>query len=319
MVLVMACAPAAQTRKTRFPPEERDRIKKIFATIDERNRTEKRSGAWLQSAYVSIGIRNLNDIPASDYASYGRYVTDGEVYIVVHPGYFPLFDKWHIPPPADVRENSFPELNLPDRLTVNLPSDNIPYRVAREQNRILRDFLEFMSEEDKLVVLILPRDYKNNLTYGYQPGRDEYARFINEITNRSESIVYIESDTATSGYLIDKDLDVLANFLDAAGVKTIKLGGGFLAKCLDNFYGSIRNKFAYEAIAYVPEITAISPAEDMVTNEVALLDKEGRINMKAIRKYISTVAYNRANGERIRTQNFTLYPIYQNRWTASLR
>ena len=313
LVIVLACAPAAQTRKAKFPPEERDRIKKIFAAIDERNRTEKRSEAWLRSAYASIGIKKVNDIPPSEYASYGRYVTDGEVYIIVHPGYFPFFDKWHLPPPAPITGDDLPAENLSDRLTADLPADEVPYRVAREQGRILRDFIEFMSEENKLVVIVLPRDYKINQTYGYQPGRDEYARYINEITNRSESIVYVESDTATSGYILDKDLDVLDNFLTAAGVKTVKLGGGYLAKCLDNFYGSIRGKFAFEAITYVTELTAISPAEDMVTGEVDLLDKDGRINMKSIRKYISTVSYNRSNGDRIRTKNLTLYSIYQNR------
>jgi hypothetical protein len=306
-----ACAPAAP-QASRPDDPERARIKKVFAAIDERNATVKKSAAWLAEAYRGLGIRDINVIPPEDYAAYRRFAVNGEVYIIVHPGYFPFFDKWDIPrPPADY-SGGYPALNVMERVTADLPPKDVVYRVAREQERITRDFIEFMSEEKRLVVLILPRDYAKNVSYGAVPGYDEYARYLNELTNRGESVVFTESITHDNGQMNDEDLEVLVRFLEAVGTQRTFLGGGFLGKCLDGFFGSLRTRVPFEHIYYVPELTAYSPA-DMVTDRVNLLTKTGRLSISGMRKYFQSVAYNRSTGEKLRWKFLPLYQVYQNR------
>lgn len=313
LVAIIACG-CASTAQTAVPRSEQEiaRIKETFASIDEQNRTVKKSEAWLRDAYAGIGIRRIHDIPPDEHARYRTYAMNNEVYVIVHPGYFPFFDKWEIPiPPADY-SNGYPSRNLVERVTADLPQEDIAYRVAREQERIERDFIEFMSVQKRLVILVLPRDYKNTATYGAMPGADEYARYINELTNRGESIVYLESIAHNDGEVRSDDLAVLMQFLKAVEAKTIYLGGGFLGKCLDGFYGSLRTVFMPSEIYYVPEITAFSPV-GMVTDRVKLLTDSGKLSMKGMQKYFRSVAFNRSTGERLRWKSLPLYPVYQNR------
>jgi hypothetical protein len=308
LLMLAACAPV-QAPQSDIPPE---RVKEIFSRIDAQDSTVKKSEAWLRGAYRSISIRKLADVPPQEYDKYRQYVKDGEVYIIVHPGYFPFFDKWDVTPIETDYRKGYPAQNIAQRATAVLPAENVAYRVAREQERVARDFLEFMSQEGRLVVLVLPRNYLEHLTYGYVPGYDEYARYINELTNGAENILWLESDTHNSGYLLDADLAMLGSFLDAAGVRTIRLGGGFLGKCLDNFYGSLRKRYAYDAISYVTEITSFSPA-DMVTDRASLITSTGKLKYSGLRKYFESVAFNRTTNERLRWSNLTLYRVYRSR------
>lgn len=308
---VFACAPAAQ-QSARPADEKTTHVKKVFANIDERNRTVKKSEGWLRDAYSGIGIRNVHDIPPAERERYRTYAVNGDVYIIVHPGYFPFFDKWDIAIPRGDYSQGFPSQNLIERVTADLPREDVVHRVAREQERIERDFIEFMSDEKKLVILVLPRDYRDTVSYGPVPGYDEYARYINELTNRGESIVFVESITHNDGKMREDDLDVLLQFLHAVNAKTIYLGGGFLGKCLDGFFGSLRTVIPFENIYYVPELTAFSPA-DMVTDRVNLLTKSGKLSISGMRKYFQSVAYNRSTGERLKWRFLSTYPVNQNR------
>lgn len=312
ILFLTACASAPAPAPLRQTIVPMDHVREVFARIDEQNRTVKKSDAWLREAYGSVGIKRLGDIPAGDYAGYGRYVQNGEVYLIVHPGYFPFFDVWDVTPVTTDYSVGYPKKNIAERVTENLAAENIAYRVAREQERILRDFLEFMSHEQRLVVLVLPRSYRDHLTYGYVDGHDEYARYLNELTNGADNIIWIESDTHNSGYLLDGDLAMLTAFLDQTGATTLLLGGGFLGKCLDNFYGSLRKHYSYDAISYVTEITAFSPA-DMVTDRASLITTGGKLKYRGLRKYFESVAFNRTTNERLRWSVLDLYLVYRNR------
>jgi len=80
--------------------------------------------------------------------------------------------------------------------------------------------------------------------YGYISGLDEYARYINEMSNMSDTFMYMESQTNDTGFLDKNNLEILSDFLNDIGVKNIMLGGGYLGKCLDDFYESIRKNTA---------------------------------------------------------------------------
>ena len=306
VLLAMACAPAQTVIPLiPLPPE---RASEVFAGIDLQNRTVKKSAAWLREAYRAIAIRRLSDIPPAEYARYRRYVKDASVYVIVHPGYFPFFDEWNLTPIATDYTAGFPQRNVAERLSDAIDSLAIAYQIAREQERITRDFIEFMSAEKRLTVLLLPRDYRDHLTYGYVAGYDEFARYINELTNQADNIVYLESDGDQNGYLRDDDLAMLGAFLDAAGVRTLMLGGGFLGKCLDNLSGSLRKRYRHEDIWYVAEITAFSPY-DVVADRGRLLTFWGHLRFENVRDYYTSIPVNRTTSERLRWASIPLYAI----------
>ena len=307
LALCIGCAPALTTSE-KFRERESARIRAVFAQIDETNRTEKKSTPWLTTAYASVGIRNIRDIPPQEYASYGRYVRNGEVYLIVHPGYFPYFDTWDISrPPADY-SGGYPAQNTMERVTADLPKGEAIYRSAREQEKVLRDFLEFQSLEQGLVVLILPRDYKKNVTYGQVAGYDEYARYLNELTNAAGNIVFIESDTHFSGKLRDDDLRVLLHFLKASGVRTLLLGGNFMGRCLDGLYGSLKTTMFSQDLFFVLELTAFSPT-DMKADRVSLLTGAGTLSIERVENYFRKFAYISASEQWLPWRRLSLYDI----------
>lgn len=123
---------------------------------------------------------------------------------------------------------------------------------------MLKDFLEVTAAEKKLLILILPSDYKSHLGYGYADGFDEYVRYLNDVSGGSESVLYLESLEFNSGYLGEGALTVLSEFLRSAGVSTLMLGGEFAGRCLDNVYLSLLRKIDKDKIYIVPEITVMT-------------------------------------------------------------
>ncbi len=269
--------------------QERERVKQVFEEIYLQDRTVKKSPEWLKDAYRSLKIRRLNDIPKEEAAGYKKYLYDGDVYIVVHPGFFPFFiERKVLSSPEDSRV--LPAKDIMERFSDSIAAHEKTLTVYLEQERLIKDFVQFMSVEKKLVILVLPGDYRNHLAYGYVPGVDEYMRFINEITNGSESVVYLESASWGEGSLDKNNLDVLTGFLSAIEVKNIVIGGGYIGKCLDDFTKCLRKKIDLNNIYFAPEIVTISPLE-MVLDKVALLKDNHKINFKDIVKYINIVTW----------------------------
>lgn len=271
--------------------QEKARIRNILAGIHEKNRTVKKSPEWLGEAYSGLKIKRLNDIRREEYASYRQYVPAKEVYFIVHPGYYAFFDNKTVLPQKDGKE-PFPSGNLLERLAEALPMNHISMKVMMEQERLLRNFLEFMSVEKRLAILVLPADYRNHLGHGYTPGIDEYARYINEMTNMSESIIYMESQTFDSGYISPDDLKMLSDFLKEINASIISYGGGYVGKCLGEFSTSLMYKFRYNNVFFVPDLSSISPFE---INEAAhgyLLADDGRVNANGVIKYYKDYGFN---------------------------
>lgn len=309
--LTLASQSPVQKEETAYQKEVA-RMKKVMEGITERNTTIKRSPEWLKDAYSGLKIRNLNSIPKETYKDFSQYLYRGTVYILVHPGYYTFFHARHDLPPVE-EIAGYPALNLVGRLTNSSPAaKDYSMRVMKEQERLTRNFLEFMSMDKKLVILILPRNYKEHLVNGYVEGRDEYARYINELTNMSDSILYMESEMHDNGYLTRPDLDLLQAFLNELGAKNIMLGGGYLGKCLDNFYESVRTRYAYEQVLFVSDITSVSPT-DMVTDTVKLLMKNSRINYLAMNKYFKKSGFSSSDSEEesIQVRRLPYYKTFQ--------
>lgn len=289
LFLISGCAhttlPADEIQLSLRPKKSLDkqeiaRVEEVIKKITERNKTTEKSQEWLKEAYSSLKIKKLNKIPKEEHGNYKKFMSKNDtIYIVVHPAFYTFFQNTEILSSKRDAE-VFPEENIVERFYKKLSFFNTRMEIFKEQERILRDFLEFMSTEKKLVILILPRDYKNHLSYGYINGLDEYARYINEVTNESESVIYVESTAWNQGSISDDDLRNLSSFLNEVGAKTIALGGGYVGKCLGASYIDIGTKFGFNNIYLVPEITAISP-EDLNEPWIdGLLTKDGRLNIR---------------------------------------
>jgi len=312
MVLLTAGCVSLSPPAVEISEQDRALVKSVFSGIDARNRSEKKSDAWLRDAYQGIRLRNLHDIPPQDLGSYRRYTVNGDAYIIVHPGYFPFFDAWDVArPPADYSEG-MPRENLVERITAGLPASDTVYRTAREQERTVRDLVEYLAAEGHLVVLILPRDYRDHVTYGPAPGYDEYARYLNEISNEAENVVFLESAAYDKGNLLPGDLEVLIRFLKASGARSVMLGGGFIGKCLDGFYKTLREVMLPGYLFYVPEVTQFSPA-DMKRDRTSLLADNGGISRRKLYGYFRSFAYDPATEEWLPWKSLPFYDIEQYR------
>ncbi len=126
--------------------------------------------------------------------------------------------------------------------------------------------------------MVVPRHYNRYKGYKYRKDYDEYTRYLNEITNFSESIIFAESRSPNRGYLTDEDGIRLMEFLLSVNAKSIYVGGGYVGRCLEDFYALLTDEFGPEDIYIVPELSDISPKE--LTKKMAknLLTPEGDIN-----------------------------------------
>lgn len=285
-----------------------ERFKKIFDEIYEKKNTSRKSAERLKEAYHSLKVRKLRDIPPSDYKSFSQYLYNKNVYIIVHPAYYLFFQNKVAAPPGEFT-GGFPALNLVDRFTRDLPPDASPgLKAMVEQGRLLEDFLQYFSTEKRLVILILPRDYLSHLSYGYVPGQDEYARYLNEITNMSESVLYLESSSWETGSLADEDLEMLTSFIRKVGGRNILVGGGYLGKCLDNFYETIRKNFKHRDIFIVVELAALAPLEI----DTDILNPDGRVNFNKVKRlYLKNYGATFFGDEKPLVKRITSYPVYR--------
>lgn len=178
-----------------------EKVKKLFEYIYERDKTLKKTPEWLKAAYSGLKIKKIEDIPKGEYQTYKKYLTGKNIYFIVHPGYYAFIDTHKTTPLSKENINGFPLKNISERILDTFPADDLTARVVKEEEKLTREFLEFMSTEKKLVILVLPRDYKANLNFGFETRLDEYGRYINELTNFSESVIYVESEGPSDGFV----------------------------------------------------------------------------------------------------------------------
>ncbi|MBI5640842.1 MAG: hypothetical protein HZA17_10480, partial [Nitrospirae bacterium] len=240
-----------------------------------------------------------------EYKSYKQYVSRSGVYIVVHPGYYAFFDNKTALSPANNTVGGFPEKNIVERLSLEISPNDFNLNVMQEQEALFRDFLEFMSMEKKLVILIVPRDYKKHMTREYIPGKDEYARYINDLTNLSESIIYLESLEPNTGFMSREDMEILKAFLHDAEIKSVLYSGGYVGRCLDNFNTSLTDTISYESVYFVPEMASVAPDEINEASHRYLLTKDGKINFKGVIKYFKSYGFERVKVPKIK--RFSLF------------
>lgn len=133
--------------------QEIARVEEVIKEIKERNMTVEKSQEWLKEAYKSLKIKKLNAIPKEEYKNYKEFLGKATVYIIVHPAYYIFFqntDVLSLKKDAEV----FPTENIVERFYKKFTLfDATRMGIFKEQERILRDFLEFMSQESSIFIL----------------------------------------------------------------------------------------------------------------------------------------------------------------------
>ena len=264
-----------------FLAQKKADISRVMEAAEKRNREIEKKPEWIAGAYRGLGIRKLNDILPPQYQEYRKYVDDGAVYIFVHPAYYLFFHarKPQILRSADDFTNSVVDIFLSESY------DDTVTRLEQEQQKNEKNFIEYLTTEGKLVILVLPRDYRRSSNYGYADSPDEYARYLNEIANSAPSILYMESETAGSGKLLPGDLIPLLSLLEATEATSVLIGGGYVGRCQKEFYTYITNFAISGTYSIVPELSTFSP-EDVSEKMASQFLENLQINLQSSAEYV---------------------------------
>ncbi|TAN43390.1 MAG: hypothetical protein EPN25_01010 [Nitrospirae bacterium] len=262
--------------------EERSRARKVVEALNEQSRRDRTSPELLKKLYSGMQIRNLRDLSPDEYPRYQQYLDPigPTVYVVIHPGFYSFFSPdMSLSSKHDLQD--LPVRNIVERLYEKMSFHDPLLQVMQEQELVLRDFIKVTAAEKKLLLIVIPGgDYVSHFGYGYQKGLDEYKRYINELTQGSESVVYIESADYADGRLMDQDKQVMGSFLKALKAKRVLLSGGFVGRCIEAFSYSLKEVFSTEGIYLIPEISTVSDIDMKEEYVRTLLTKEGKLNFR---------------------------------------
>lgn len=227
-------------------------------------------------------IKNLRDLTQAELVSLKKEVDVQDVYIFVHPSYYVFFHKKYFEISPTPEKNAV-QCFLDDTRV----EDDSLMSLMRIYEQAEIDFLATASAAGRLVVLLIPGNYDASRLYSRAYETDEYARYINEVTKDSNSVFFIETRRFDTGKIQEDDLAVLIGFLDSLNVQNIFLGGGYIGRCQEEFYQSLRRQWPQEDIALIPELSAISP--DDISSSVAkmLLTSEHELNVWAVNYFIT--------------------------------
>lgn len=235
-----------------------DRLNAFMSEIRARNEGVEDEEDWIRRSYKGLMVRRLTNVSTSEYATFNKYLDNGTVYILVHPSFFSFF---HYPKKlTESTEDSPSKYNVVERL-LKIKPQNPQFALLQAQERRMRDFIEYKATEKKLLVIVIPKNYQKYSGYTYRKGVDEYMRYLNEVTNMSESVLFVESKSPNRGYLTDDDAMRLMEFILSIKAKRVLVGGGYIGRCLEDFYVLLTKEYGKEDIYIVPELSDISPRE----------------------------------------------------------
>lgn len=291
--LLSGCATKATTPAGFYYPKKIPDLEKIKISIETRNKTLERHPQWQMTASQRILVKSLEDINKNDYKRFRDYLDDGVMYIIVHPAYYFFF---HEDPAlsSDSKEiNTFIERDAFTRTDLFL----------REQEKALRDFLEITSTRNRLLLLVLPGNYREYAGYKYRYGEDEFAKYINEVSNDSIATLYLYSEKPNRGMLSRESKDLLLRFIRAVNPDRIILGGGYLGRCLEDFYRQLSPLMKDGQVEIEPWISALSP-EDLKYFDLDDLIKDGRLDMSLLKDLHKNYSSARNNSFRDLIKNY---------------
>lgn len=252
-VLAMALQGLSCSEKLKRRPFEGKKI------VEPDDNVLREYAGVISKLYGKLKIVKLDDIPEERYPDYKKYASNGTAYAVVHPSYYLYFHDYNankivVERPEDDFSKNITDIFIEDYLVDK--SRIVKY--MKEMQRRERDFIKKASAKQRLVILVLPPDYLEHTEYPYRK-LDEFGRYLNEVTEGSPSVIYVESESHKRGYLSSEALPRLNALLQAAGVKSLLLGGGYVDLCLKDFYLEASNLKDIENVETIPEICVESP------------------------------------------------------------
>lgn len=269
-----------------LPPEY---VSSIVDKVEERNKNVEDTKQWIDESYSGLMLRRMVNVSSGEYKSYKQYLDDGAVYIIVHPAYFTFFHYTkNLRRSTDENDD---KLNIVELLLKRRPSTP-QFAVMQAQERRMRDFIEFKSTEKKLIILVVPQKYFDYSGYTYKGSQqDEYMRYLNEIANMSPSVLFVESRDPNRGYLTDDDAMKLMEFLMSVDAENVYIGGGYVGRCLEDFYSLLTDEYGKEGIYVLPGLSDISPRELSSPLAMHLLRPDGKLDHELAAQLMVNNAY----------------------------
>ncbi len=277
MAVLSACVATPPVKMGEYYPHKIGNLEQIVGEVEERNNTLEKHPAWIALAEQDFMLKRLDSLPESDYPNYRKYLDDGILYVIVHPAYSVFFSEGESAPTTQAPMDAF----------LNRTAFTEQHRFLQEQERSMRDFLEITSTRKRLIVLILPGDYRDFDGYYYRDSVDEYARFINSVTNSSESVLYLYSKKANIGHLSEDSKERLLKFIESVNPASIVIGGGYLGRCVADLYSDLSPSVDEKKLSVAAEITAIS-SEDLRNFPASDFLQDGKLNIAALKEVISS-------------------------------
>lgn len=259
---------------------ERRHIAALLEAIGTRNRTVEDGADWIRESYRKFRIRSLAGIKEENYEKYGQYLYQGGVYVIVHPAYYAFFHERGRSEGALAEGTPSPRNALESFLNEAEYSDKV--RLVKAQEKYLRDFLEYASTEKRLIILVLPGKYSSYEGYQFKGGHDEYLRYLNEVTNESDSVIYMYSKKPNRGTLAEKDRKRLISFLYRIKATSVLVGGGYVGRCVEDFLKDMEQYYSEEKLYLVPELISVSPSDISSSLASDMLLADGAVNISML-------------------------------------
>lgn len=263
-------------------------ISDVLKEVEARNKEVEDEQAWIKKSYEGLMVRRLTNVSEREFPKFKKYLDNGSVYILVHPGFFSFFHYPRRLRRSDTDQVS--EFNVVE-LLLKRRAKTAEFALLQAQERRTRDFVEFKSAQKKLLIIVTPRNYQEYSGYTYRKSRDEYMRYLNEITNFSESVLFVESRSPNRGYLSADDAIRLVEFLLSVDAKTVYIGGSYVGRCLEDFYTLLTREYGSEGIFVVPELSDLSPREINGKIATELLKPDGSIDKRVAKRQMQKDVY----------------------------
>lgn len=226
-------------------------------------------------------IKSLRDLTQSELLDITKHADTQDVYIIVHPSYYVFFHKkpYSLKPTS---EKHAVQCFLDDTRV----EDDSLLSLLRIYERAEMDFISTASASGRLVVLLIPGNYDDSSLYARAFESDEYARYINEVTQDSSTVFYIETRRFDTGKILSDDLKILLNFLMTINAQNVLLGGGYIGRCQEEFYQTLTRQWPSENVALIPELSAMSPDDISESMARMLLTSQDELNVWAVNYFI---------------------------------
>lgn len=296
VLLFCSCAASPLAQTGLYAAPQTGESEALLAEIRERNETIEQHPEWVSRATKDFMIRSLEDMSEAEYANYRAYLDEGAMYVIVHPAYYVFFQG---------RDPFYAGTNAVDAF-IGERAYSTTARFLQEQERATRDFLEVTSTRKRLVVLVLPGNYRDYEGFVYRELPDEFARYINGVTNGSDSVLYVFSEKPNKGSLPAKTKERLTKFINAVQPTTILVGGGYVGRCESDFYKQLSGSTTSGEVMIAGELSVLSP-EDVRRLDLANYLRDGKLDVAVMQQAVIAKKKNGEDGRKGILWNYRNY------------